>query len=113
MVNIYRVENKKREGCYWGKQRDYKMLNIIGGHFKTTSKTIEFEIEKHPLPHEDKKIKRCIKDNEIGGFLNKEQALNWFTKDELNGLEKIGYFLKRIKVKKITVIGEKQVLAIR
>lgn len=65
------------------------------------------------MPVTDKGIERNQKDNEICGFLNKNQALNWFNKKQLLKLEKYGYELKTIDVDKITAIGRSQVLAIR
>jgi hypothetical protein len=107
MPYIYRVENKLKKGCYWGKHYDKKICDIIGDHFWKCN------YNKHPIPEEDKGIKRYIKRNEICGFKTKKQALKWFTFKELKGLLKIGYKLKKIKVKEITAIGQKQVLAIR
>jgi len=50
---------------------------------------------------------------EICGFLSLEQAMRWFTEEEIDSLYEEGYQLIEIKVKKITAIGEKQVLGIR
>jgi len=102
MPKIYRVENEEREGCYAFVEDTFK---ILGEHF--------INLEKYPEPLIDKKIKRNPLTEEICGFLNLEQSKKWFSDIELLELEKLGYYLKEVEVKKITAIGERQVLAIR
>lgn len=100
MIKIWRVEDKDGIGCYQGHlpelERMYKKHNKI-----------------NPLPFKDKGIRREPRENEICGFINKEQAFKWFNKYELKNLKNLGFDLKEIKVAKITAIGERQVLAIR
>jgi hypothetical protein len=67
--------------------------------------------EFHPNPMNDKGIQRNIEPNEICGFINRKQMCKWFTLEELQKLRKAGYYPKRVEVKKITAIGEYQVLA--
>jgi len=103
MQEIYRVEDKDGYGCY-------------------TTTSFEF-FEKYLLEHSDLKrtiypekdigIMREQYDEEICGFLTLEQARKWFTKKELKLLKKEEFLLKKVKVKRITAIGEKQVLAVR
>ena len=97
---IWRVENKNGNGCY----KDKTLSSILRNHRIS---------KKRPSPLRDKGIERGLLQEEICGFLNLSQALTWFTTDELNSLRKLGYELSKIKVRKITAIGERQVLAIR
>lgn len=103
-MNIYRVENKFGKGCY----RD-RYNPIIG------QMTCEHgnSLDTHPEPIGDKGIQREMKKKEICGFINLKQAKAWFTRKELTALGGEGYFLQKVKVKKITAIGEKQLLACR
>lgn len=104
IIKIWRVEDEAGQGCY----RDFgikfldRMMNRHDSNFT-----------KYPIPEVDKGINRAIRPGEICGFINLEQALNWFSKYELKKLLCYGLELKEIEVKKITAIGEKQVLAIR
>jgi len=101
---IYRVENKEKKGCYWENLYKWKEVDyILKRHYS----------EYRPTPLEDFGIKREPKGTEICGFKDLKQAKEWFNNKELEELKRIGYFLKKVKVKKITAIGEKQVLAIR
>lgn len=110
METIYRVENKKGFGCYYGKCEGAEG-DLLYSHFFYSS---DEDRAKHPLACEDEGIDRdIISGKEIFGFLNIEQARAWFTPSELNGLAKLGYALKKVIVQEITAIGEKQVLAIR
>jgi len=110
MKTIYRVENDEGFGCYYGKSYDEE-ADILHSHFFCSS---DADKRKHPLACEDRGIDRdIISGEEIFGFLNIEQAKAWFTPDELKGLEKLGYALKKVIVKEITAVGEKQVLAIK
>lgn len=106
MKTIHRVENEEGFGCYRNKKEDKEIYAVIGSHFKMGG------TNKQPLPYNDKGIDRCTR-NEICGFLDLKQATNWFTPNELKGLEKLGYTLKKVIVKEITAIGKKQILAIR
>lgn len=107
MPYIYRVENKNKEGCYMGKEYEKGMKTAIGSHF------LKGGDKKHPLVWKDKGMSRNSRKGEICGFKNKAQTYKWFTKKELKALSELGYKLKRVVVKKITAIGEKQILAIR
>lgn len=98
-MKILRVENTDGLGCYmWG---DFDFI------------TYHDEKNGHPSPSADSGIERRMRKNEICGFKNSNQAFNWFNKSEFIDMEKQGFQLKEIKVKKITAIGEMQVLAIR
>jgi hypothetical protein len=103
MPYIYRVENKRGNGAYRGYAPICNQLN---------SKHRDFN-DKHPVPQFDKGIERHPIYEEISGFATKKQALKWFTKTELHDLALNGFYLKLVKVSKITARGEKQVLAIR
>ena len=99
-MKIWRVENNKREGCY----RDKKIKLFLSHHNHS----------KHtPTPYEDIKIQRGLNYKEICGFKNLWQALQWFSLKDLFLLNIFNYNLKKIRVKKITVYGDKQIIAIR
>lgn len=101
MQYIYRVENKKGLGCY--RELVYELPFLLN---HSTS-------NGHPVPYNDKGIDREYDEDEIHGFKNLDQVMRWFTNEELNHMNKRGQVLKRVKVKKITAIGECQVLAVR
>jgi hypothetical protein len=103
MPYIYRVENKNGDGAYRGYAPICATLNNRHSD----------RIGDYPLPDYDKGIERGMKRDEIAGFSTKKQALKWFTKDELYALALDGFYLKLVKVSKVTAWGEKQVLAIR
>lgn len=95
---VYRIENDAGEGCYCNGAESYNKLR-------------HHERDKyHKPPKEDIGIERVIEHNELCGFLNLDQVMAWFTNSELTRMRKNGYHLKRIKVREITAIGEKQVL---
>lgn len=96
---VYRIQNSAGVGCYTGTYE---------------SKLLEYhnDVIYHPMPLQDKGIKRHVKVEELCGFLNLEQVFNWFNKNELIMLKNLGYYLVRLQVKEITAIGEKQVLFI-
>ena len=97
---IWRVENEKGEGCYRGKPTQH----ILSRHRNLLT---------HPHPLEDLGIGRLPYPNEISGFLTQAQAFNWFNKEELQDLKKIGYDLKAVTVKSISAYGGHQILAIK
>lgn len=97
---IWRVENNKGEGCY----KSERTRKSLSHHINS---------KHHPTPNRDEKIYRHPKIKEICGFKYLLQALRWFSNKDLSILEEYGYYLKKINVKKITVYGDKQVLAIR
>ena len=102
MPYIYRVENKEGKGCYRDNHPD---LNFITQHTRDNG---------HPLPEHDLEINRPVEfGKEICGFLNLNQAQAWFSNTELMQLREHDFYLKRVKVEKIVVIGVSQVLAIR
>jgi len=103
MLYIYRVENDLGEGCYWFKDTG----KVLSNHFTEEGYPL------HPTPLEDIGIERTPEIEEVCGFLNLKQAKNWFTDEELKELKELGFHLKKVKVKKITAKGNKQVLAIR
>ena len=109
MFTIWRVENYKGRGPY---------SSMDDGHgnaysFFESSLSRHSHIDGHPGPHQDRGIDRQIMSYEICGFLNEEQARNWFSPEELIWLQDRGFYLKQVKVSQITAIGRKQVLAIR
>ena len=103
MEFIYRLENKDGQGCY--RNKSAKIDYILCRHFE--------EEEYYPIPKQDLGIERNPLPNEICGFKDIKQAKNWFNDYELKELKKLGYELKKVEVKKITAIGEMQVLAIK
>lgn len=105
-MKIWRVEDKNGIGCYQHITDHPHHYDIIIDHTENTPKD-------HPTPINDKGIGRFIDDDEICGFLNKEQAVKWFSERDLKELREAGFELKEVEVEKITAIGEKQILAIR
>jgi hypothetical protein len=110
MKYIWRVENKKGYGCYnnWTNLSKEKINILETIYLKHSDNGI-----KWLLPINDIGIKREVKHNEICGFKNKKQLLQWFSKKDLKQLKICGYILKKIKVNIITAIGICQVLAER
>ena len=98
MPYVYRVEDYYKQGCY---QAGACRLNKLDSHDNSIT---------HPLPQNDSKINRYLRNGERCGFKDLNQAKAWFTKEELKRLAKNGYNLKRIKVEEITAVGERQVL---
>lgn len=106
MTEIYRIENKKGNGCYRNLSDGLReaLDDVIGN--------IIFNVLR-PLPYHDRGIERSPHNNEICGFENMAQVLKWFNKKELETLRRLGFEVKKIAVQKITAIGECQVLAVR
>lgn len=100
---IWRVENQEGRGCY----RSSSPISawIIKRHNDNQ--------EQYPAPLSDGGIDRLVKWYEICGFKDLQQALDWFSRKEILKLSEEGFILKEVKVKEITAIGEKQILAIR
>lgn len=96
---IWRVENRLGDGCYY---LHPETKNILGKHLIDG---------KHPNIIHD--IGRRPRKNEICGFSSRTKVYKWFNKRHLHRLEKMGFFLKKIEVEKITATGHRQVLAIR
>jgi hypothetical protein len=103
MKTIWRIENEEGIGCYVVHLPELERMYIKHGRDKIN----------HPIPRNDIGIKRYKEEFEICGFINKEQALNWFNKYEIKKLKTFGFNLKEIKVAAITAIGKKQILAVR
>lgn len=106
MTEIYRVENKKGNGCY---------RNLSDGLRKALDSVlgdIIFDVLR-PLPYHDRGIERTPHNNEICGFENMDQLLKWFDLDDIFELHRFGFEVKKVLVQKVTAIGECQVLAIR
>lgn len=99
-MKIWRVEDEYGQGCYYA----HLPYNFIDNHTRENG---------HPRPEDDRGIKRGQKEEEICGFVSKEQAKKWFTQYELRCMREEGFDLKEIEVEKITAIGHTQVLAIR
>jgi len=104
---IYRCENALGKGVYKGTTLQQKAFEQIFGE------DFYEQEEWRPIPVRDNKIKRHSNIGEICGFKDLRQAFKWFTKKELKMLKRLGFPLKKIKVSKITAVGETQVLAIR
>lgn len=99
MAYIFRIEDQNGDGCY------------TFGCIKELQKHNGLKDKKHPIPQNDKGINREIKyGEEFCGFLNLDQVINWFTQKELLLLQQDGFYLKRLKVKKITARGQHQIL---
>jgi hypothetical protein len=103
MQEVYRVEDEDGYGCYTTSTDNFYHKHLLKHQ----------DLERTPTPEHDRGIDRFLREKEICGFLNLEQANNWFTKKELKLLEGEGFELKKVKVRRITAIGEKQVLAVR
>lgn len=104
MPKILRVEDKEGYGCYCN---DGMYLNNLEHHNDDV-----YSPSGHPHPLKDLGIERRTKLGERHGFLDIEQAKEWFTLEEFERLSKNGYELKELEVKKITAIGNKQILFI-
>lgn len=99
-VEIWRIENLLGVGPYQSSDLDFLLEH---GRDRT----------EHPGPQNDKAIKRWCEPGEICGFKDRKQMLQWFNIKQLKALRAEGFMIKRIKVQKITALGEKQVLAIK
>ena len=100
MPIILRVEDNMGMGCY----TSYIPCDFLDNHTRHNG---------HPRPEHDKGIERYVEEGvEICGFIDEEQAHNWFTKEELLAMEKYGFYLKEVAVNMISARGEKQILAI-
>lgn len=97
---IWRVEGDSGFGCYTA----HLPFRFIDKHDLYNG---------HPTPEHDEGIKRNPCPVEICGFMTKEQAKDWFTPYELKMMKTEGHELKKVNVKCITAIGDKQVLAIK
>ena len=111
MQTIYRLENKDGTGPYVAKSRD--------GEHKNHPYLIQL-IERHgsddiyhPTPRADAGIDRWMEHNEICGFKTFKQFAQWFTRADRVDLYKIGFRLRRTKVRRITAYGDHQILAIK
>lgn len=99
VVRVWRIEDKSCYGPY--NMSGSEVENVTKHHNHTNG---------HPAPKYDKGIMRDIQESELCGFLNLEQVYVWFTKEELDRLRDEGFYLKRVRAKRITAIGEKQIL---
>ena len=99
-MRIWRVENDKGEGCYYGQPTEY----LLRRHNNNNT---------HPTTLADRKIGRIQRKNEISGFVDRDKALDWFNPYELGVLRRIGFELKLIEVEEITEVGTYQVLAVK
>lgn len=105
MTKIWRVENKEGRGCYQGQSHKPFIGDMIARH--------DLDEIRTPMPYNDKGIGRCSKSPEICGFVNKKQAQEWFSKDDLILLKDFGFDLKEVEVSRITATGRRQILAVR
>ncbi len=119
MKTVWRVQNREGQGPYnydfpeMDMEKRLQLINtkydIIYDLLPKYRKTHP-EVE-HPGPSSDPKIQRnMVEGFEFSGFQSKEQALQWFPQEILDKLEGIGFFLVKIKAKKITAIGKYQIL---
>ena len=115
MDTIFRVQDENGYGPY---RPNYMLLSdiqndirndILYGDLLRLKRVEDTEDDPHPTPCADKLIQRNCEMHEYFGFIDHEQALNWFPQEILDKLEKIGFFLCEVKGT-ITAIGEKQVL---
>ena len=100
-MEIWRVENDEGEGCYIGHPETKPILQT---HLNTLT---------HPHPLADFEIARLPKTEEISGFCSEVQAKRWFSEDNLKQLKPLGFRLRKVSVKEITIQSRFQVLAIR
>ena len=109
MKYIYRVENKLGHGPYIERR-----ARSVKKHTDTRNR---------PSPIFDKKIRASLaasfvnfqdwyRGDMLCGFNSLKQLKAWFTKEELSGLNKEGFFVVRIEVKKLKrfIDGDKQVI---
>ena len=107
MPKIWRVENDNGQGCYTSQDDN-------GVHYFYGSPLEEHAKENgHPPPLFDRGIERNPLPKEYCGFKSKSQAHRWFNKAELLWLNEQGFELKKLKVKRISAIGNHQVLFIK
>jgi hypothetical protein len=102
METIYRVEDENGQGCYSAHLPELERMYARHA----------FNGVNYPRPQEDKGIEMKPEKDEFCGFKNIEQALSWFTEEDLKLLKRYGFELKKVEVEAITAVGEKQVLAI-
>jgi len=107
MKKIWRVENMQGVGPYQIEDDNGRV------RFCESPLLAHNSMNGHPSPYGDPGIQRGPKGQEICGFESVAQAHAWFTEDELKWLEEEGFYLKQIKVFKITAKGKHQVLALR
>lgn len=100
---ILRIENKQGQGPYRALSTEIYNESPLINHCKYTGR---------PIPADDIGINRFPENYEICGFKNSQQLRKWFTFSELQFLKDYGFQIVKKEVKKITAIGEKQVLAI-
>ena len=103
-MKVWRVENSEGKGCYFGENTPIKKY-LCSRHNN--------RMESNPAPQCDRGINRAMKNNEICAFSSKEQALDWFSLEELEKIKEEDFKLKEIEVAVITEKGQKQVLCIR
>ena len=107
MKTIYRVENKKGNGCYRNLSDGLRVaLDDVIDPYENLD-------DIQPSPEIDNGIMRSPHKNEICGFKNMDQVTDWFDSTELEILRRFGFEVKKVLVQKITAIGECQVLAVR
>lgn len=99
MAIVFRVENSEGIGPY----RQNDNLDIIDNMANYNQ----------PIPYRDNGIERDPLSDELCGFISEVQAYDWFSNYQLSLLKERGYTLKKLEVKEITAIGEKQCLFIR
>lgn len=97
-MKVFRVENEYGYGCYCSHM---------------------VELEDMYIDHSRDRINRPITKEDIGrnwelgerhAFIDKKQALDWFSIEDLKLLDRYGFNLIELEVKEITAIGKKQIL---
>ena len=108
MINVVRIEhNETGFGIY-------NSLDDNGiRHFKKigrlTYKSITYKANKFPNPLNDIKILRLPEKSELCAFKSREDLLNLFSKYELRKLNKVGFEIFELSLKR-AIIGNDQIL---
>ena len=105
---ILRVQNENGIGPY---QRDSSVSSMISDRVLEITVSHSFCVDQgiHPVPQYDKGIERDVRLAEKCGFKDASQLHQWFSKDEITQLSKLGYMVEEIEGV-ITAVGETQVL---
>lgn len=93
---VYRVENEEGKGPY---------LSMPGkcDCWQTTDHNRSW---RHPLPEDDiREWMGSYTSLHLFGFKDKRQLYSWFSQEELNNLNKLGFVVKKMKAKEILYGG--------
>ena len=94
---VYRIQNSKGKGPY---VRSTLPWTILAAHNLC---------EQHPNPFSDHGINRECKRYERCGFLSLHYLLNWFSNEEVEELQKRGYWITPM-LGTVTAVGKYQIL---